>query len=126
MYDTLPLPSTVAAALEQGRLRKRQRRLMSYPLVIRLFGCTGTAAREGDGSAPFSQVRIVAVTARAGHAMLGAILEGSRAGEQTLLACLVRRRPDLVTGRVICFDRNFPGYDLISAIVNAGGHIVSR
>jgi hypothetical protein len=30
------------------------------------------------------------------------------AGEQTLLARLVRRRPDLFAGHVICFDRNFP------------------
>ncbi len=68
-----------------------------------MFGSTGT----GDDSAPFPQLRIVALTARAGRAMLGAIPGSSRAGEQTLLARLVRRRPDLVAGRVICFDRNF-------------------
>ena len=62
----------------------------------KMFGCTGTAAWEGDGSAPFPQVRIVALTARAGRAMLGAILDSTRAGEQTLLARLVRRRPELV------------------------------
>jgi len=39
--------------------------------------------------------------------MLGAIPGSGRAGEQTLLKRLVRRRPDLVAGRVICFDRNF-------------------
>jgi hypothetical protein len=39
--------------------------------------------------------------------MLGAICGRARAGEQTLLARLVRRRPELVAGRVICFDRNF-------------------
>jgi len=38
----------------------------------------------------------------------------------------VRRRPDLVAGRVICFDRNFPGYDLITAILHAGGHVIAR
>jgi hypothetical protein len=96
------------------------------PANRKAFGCTGTAAREGEGSAPFPQVRIVAVTARAGRAMLGAITGSSRAGEQTLLARLVRRRPGLVTGRVICFDRNFPGYDLITAILDAGGHVVAR
>ncbi len=68
-----------------------------------MFGSTGT----GDDSAPFPQLRIVALTARAGRAMLGAIPGSSRAGEQTLLRRLVRRRPDLVAGRVICFDRNF-------------------
>ena len=81
------------------------------------FGCTGTAAQDGTGSAPFPQVRIVAVTARAGRAMLGAICGRARAGEQTLLARLVRRRPELFAGRVTCFDRNFPGYDLVSAIL---------
>ena len=91
-----------------------------------MFGCTGTASQDGEGSAPFPQLRVVALTARAGRAMLGAILGRARAGEQTLLARLVRRRPDLVAGRVICFDRNFPGYDLITAIVNAGGHVVAR
>ena len=58
--------------------------------------------------------------------MLGAVLGGAAAGEQTLLKRLVRRRPDLVAGRVICFDRNFPGYDLIMAILDAGGHIIAR
>ena len=90
------------------------------------FGCAGTAAQDGEGSAPFPQLRIVALTARAGRAMLGAILGSTRAGEQTLLARLARRRPELFAGRVICFDRNFPGYDLICAIVNAGGHVVAR
>jgi Insertion element 4 transposase N-terminal len=96
------------------------------PANRKAFGCTGTAAQDGPGSAPFPQVRIVAVTARAGRAMLGAILGSTRAGEQTLLARLVRRRPGLVAGRVICFDRNFPGYDLITAILDAGGHVVAR
>jgi hypothetical protein len=96
------------------------------PQNRREFGCTGTAEQDGEGAAPFPQVRIVALTARAGRAMLGAILGRARAGEQTLLARLVRRRPDLVAGRVLCFDRNFPGYELITAILAAGGHVVAR
>jgi len=96
------------------------------PANRKAFGCTGTAAQDGPESAPFPQLRIVAVTARAGRAMLGAILGSTRAGEQTLLARLIRRRPGLVAGRVICFDRNFPGYDLITAILDAGGHVVAR
>jgi hypothetical protein len=91
-----------------------------------MFGCTGTATQEGEGSAPFPQIRIVALTGRAGHATLGAICGRARAGEQALLARLVRRRPELVAGRVICFDRSFPGYALITAIVQAGGHVVAR
>ena len=90
------------------------------------FGCTGTAEQDGEGSAPFPQLRVVALTGRAGRAMLGAILGRARAGEQTLLRRLVRRRPDLFAGRVICFDRNFPGHELITAILDAGGHVIAR
>jgi hypothetical protein len=91
-----------------------------------MFGCTGTAEQDGEAAAPFPQLRIVALTARAGRAMLGAILGSTRAGEQTLLKRLARRRPDLFAGRVVCFDRNFPGHELITAILDAGGHVVAR
>jgi hypothetical protein len=96
--------------------------LADTPANRAMFGSTGTT----DDSAPFPQLRIVALTARAGRAMLGAIPGSGAAGEQTLLKRLVRRRPDLVAGRVICFDRNFPGYDLITAILDAGGHVIAR
>jgi hypothetical protein len=33
---------------------------------------------------------------------------------------------ELVVGRVICSDRNFPGHKLITAILHAGGHVVAR
>ena len=56
--------------------------LADTPVNRAAFGSTGTA----DDSAPFPQLRIVGVAARAGRAMLGAILGSSRAGEQTLLA----------------------------------------
>ena len=96
--------------------------LADTPANRAFFGSTGTA----DDSSPFPQLRIVAVTARAGRAMLGAILGQPGTGEQTLLKRLVRRRPGLFAGRVTCFDRNFPGYDLITAILAAGGHVIAR
>ena len=96
--------------------------LADTPANRAMFGSTGTA----DDSAPFPQLRVVALTARAGRAMLGAILGSSSAGEQTLLKRLAKRRPDLFAGRVTCFDRNFPGYDLITAILAAGGHVIAR
>jgi hypothetical protein len=96
--------------------------LADTPANRAMFGSAGTA----DDSSPFPQLRVVALTARAGRAMLGAIMGGSSAGEQTLLKRLVKRRPDLFAGRVTCFDRNFPGYDLIMAILAAGGHVVAR
>ena len=96
--------------------------LADTPANRAMFGSAGTA----DDSSPFPQLRIVALAARAGRAMPGAILGSSRAGEQTLLKRLARRRPELFADRVTCFDRNFPGYDLITAILDAGGHIVAR
>jgi Insertion element 4 transposase N-terminal len=96
--------------------------LADTPANRAMFGSTGT----GDDSSPFPQLRVVALTARAGRARVGAILGSCRAGEQTLLKRLARRRPDLFVGRVTCFDRNFPGYDLIKAILDAGGHVVAR
>ncbi|MGH3401988.1 MAG: transposase domain-containing protein, partial [Streptosporangiaceae bacterium] len=96
--------------------------LADTPANRAFFGSTGTA----DDSSPFPQLRIVAVTARAGRAVLGAVFGQAGAGEQTLLKRLVKRRPGLFAGRVICFDRNFPGYDLITAILDAGGHVIAR
>jgi hypothetical protein len=90
------------------------------------FGCAGTKTKKGYGEAPFPQVRAVVVTARAGRAKLGAIMGRARAGEQALLARLIRRRPELFAGRVFCFDRNFPGHKIITAILDAGGHVVAR
>jgi hypothetical protein len=63
--------------------------LADTPANRAMFGSTGT----GDDSSPFPQLRIVALTARAGRAMLGAILGSGRAGEQTLLKRLAKRRP---------------------------------
>ena len=96
--------------------------LADTPANRAMFGSTGT----GDDSSPFPQLRVVALAARAGRAMPGAILGSSRAGEQTLLKRLARRRPELFAGRVTCFDRNFPGHELITAILGAGGHVVAR
>jgi Insertion element 4 transposase N-terminal len=96
--------------------------LADTPANRAFFGTTGTAG----GSSPFPQLRVVALTARAGRAMTGAILGRACDGEQTLLKRLARRRPDLFAGRVTCFDRNFPGYGLVSAILLAGGQVIAR
>ena len=96
--------------------------LADTPANRKAFGSAGTA----DDSSPFPQLRVVALTARAGRATLGAILGSCRAGEQTLLKRLAKRRPGLFAGRVTCFDRNFPGHELITAITGAGGHVVAR
>ena len=86
------------------------------------FGTTGT----GDGSSPFPQLRVVALTARACRAIRGAVLGKSSDGEQTLLKTLASEQPGLFAGRVTLFDRNFPGHDVILAILLAGGHVIAR
>ncbi|MDQ2812232.1 MAG: hypothetical protein M3Z75_10235 [Actinomycetota bacterium] len=86
------------------------------------FGTTGTA----DGSSPFPQLRVVAVTARAGHAILGAAMGTTSEGEQTLLKTLAAEQPGIFARRVTCFDRNFPGHGLILAILLAGGQVIAR
>jgi hypothetical protein len=86
------------------------------------FGTTGT----GDGSSPFPQLRIVALAARAGRAIRGAVLGRACDGEQTLLKTLADEQPGLFAGRVTLFDRNFPGHDLILAVLLAGGHVIAR
>jgi hypothetical protein len=86
------------------------------------FGTTGT----GDGSSPFPQLRIVALAARAGRAIRGAVLGKASEGEQTLLKTLASEQPGLFAGRVTLFDRNFPGHDLVLAVLLAGGHVIAR
>ena len=86
------------------------------------FGSAGTAG----GTGPFPQLRIIALPARAGRAIIGAVLGSCRAGEQTLLKRLVKRRPFLFAGQVTCFDRCFPGHGLVAEIRAAGGHIIAR
>jgi Insertion element 4 transposase N-terminal len=100
--------------------------LAGTPANRAMFGCTGTRDQKGPGSAPFPQLLAVVITARAGRAKLGAITGAARAGEQTLLYRLIRRRPDLFAGRVFAFDRNFPGHKIITAILDAGGHAAAR
>ena len=58
--------------------------------------------------------------------MLGAILGRARAGEQTLLKRLVRRPPGPRTAASSASTVIFPGYDLITAILHAGGHVIAR
>jgi len=100
--------------------------LADTPANRAMFGCTGTRSQNGPGSAPFPQLLAVVITARAGRAKLGAITGRARAGEQTMLARLIRRRPELFADRVFTFDRNFPGHKIITAILDAGGHVVAR
>ena len=100
--------------------------LADTPANRAMFGCAGTKTFKGYGQAPFPQLLAVIVTMRAGRAILGAITGSARAGEQTLLLRLIRRCPELFRGQVFCFDRNFPGYAIIAALIDAGAHVVAR
>ena len=83
-----------------------QVRLRATPANREAFGSTGTA----DDSAPFPQLRAVVATARAGRAMLGAAMDASTAGEQTLTARMADEHPGVFCpGRCILVDRTFLG-----------------
>lgn len=89
------------------------------------FGGSGTAQGEGGGS--FPQLRAVVATAWAGRAVLGAVMDASSVGEQTLIRRLASERPAVFgPGRVFLFDRNFLGYELIRQILACGAHLVMR
>ena len=113
--------------------------LPATPGNLAVFSCTGVSkdtrwtGRAGKGQAaravpdgPFPHLRCLLITARAGRAMLGAAADATDAGEQSLVARLVRDHPGLFAGRVFLMDRNFLGYHLITAILDAGGHLIMR
>jgi Transposase DDE domain/Insertion element 4 transposase N-terminal len=90
------------------------------------FGSSGTSGGTGG---PFPQVRVVVATARAGRALLDAVLGASRVGEMTLAWRLLRQRPDLFTpGHVYLLDRNFGSYEFLHTIhrQGKGAHFVVR
>lgn len=106
---------------------------------LEVFSCTGvskdtrwkgrgTKGRPGKAVAEgsFPHLRCLLVTARAGRAVLGAAADTTDTGERSLVARLVRERPELFAGRVFLMDRNFLGYHLITAILDAGGHLIMR
>jgi hypothetical protein len=122
--------------------------LPATPQNLAVFSCTGVSkdtrwkgqggkglgvkeqgARKGPDAGArgsFPHLRCLLVTARAGRAVLGAAADTTDAGEQSLVARLVRDHPELFAGRVFLMDRNFLGYHLITAIIKAGGHLIMR
>jgi hypothetical protein len=58
--------------------------LADTPANRKAFGCTGTAAQDGEGAAPFPQLRVVALTARAGRAAQRARTGGGVCGSDGL------------------------------------------
>ncbi len=104
-------PVTTAGAEPEGLLGDLlvcavdgfQARLAETPDNRERFGGSGTS--EGGS---FPQLRAVLATVWAGRAVLGAAVDASSVGEQTLIRRLVAEHPDLFcTGRVFLFDRNF-------------------
>ena len=53
-------------------------------------------------------------------------MDACSAGEQTLIARLVAGHPEIFQGRAFVVNRNFLGYELTTAILDAGGHLVMR
>jgi hypothetical protein len=100
-----------------------QARVPDTPANRAAFGSSGTS----DDSAPFPQLRAVLATARAGRSVLGAAMDASAVGEQTLTARMADEHPEVFTrGRCFLVDRNFLGHELINDILGCGAHLVMR
>ena len=126
--------------------------LPATPENLKVFSCTGVAkdarpgkekktakaknggkgkkkggeGKEEPAEGAFPHLRCLLVTFFAGRAVLCAAADTTDLGEQSLVARLVRERPGLFAGRVFLTDRNFLGYELITAILDAGGHLIMR
>jgi Insertion element 4 transposase N-terminal/Transposase DDE domain len=87
------------------------------------FGSAGTS----DDSAPFPQLQAQIVCVAGNRASLGAAWGPASAGEQTLTWRLVTEHPEIFApGRVIIFDRCWPGAELVAAIARLGAHVICR
>jgi len=87
------------------------------------FGSSGTA----DNTAPFPQARGIIAAAAGSRGALGLEFGPSGDGEQTLTRRMVRHHPQVfAAGRLFLVDRNFPGFELIKDIRQAGAHLLMR
>jgi hypothetical protein len=87
------------------------------------FGSTGTS----DDSAPFPQLQAQIVCVAGNRAALGAAWGPASASEQALTWRLVKEEPEIfAAGRVILFDRCWPGAELVAAIARLGAHVICR
>ena len=78
-----------------------------------------------DDSSPLPQLKDLAVTARAGRARYQRDPRQRSCRGATLLKRLVKTPPDLFASRVTLM-RDFSGHELITAILDAGGHVIAR
>ena len=74
---------------------------------------------------PFPQLRIVALIARAGRAMLGAVLGQAGTGEQTCSSAWCGGARSCSPGSSSASTAT-SRHDLITAILDAGGHVAAR
>jgi hypothetical protein len=87
------------------------------------FGSSGTS----DDSAPFPQVQAQIVCVAGDRATLGAAWGAASQSEQALTWRLVKDHPGIfAAGRVIIFDRCWPGAELVAAIARLGAHVICR
>jgi hypothetical protein len=91
------------------------------------FGSAGTSDDGADS--PFPLARAVLATARAGRAMLAAVIDASWIGEQTLAHRLITEHPAHFTDECLYLvDRNFLSFAFVQAVHRGGqgAHLVAR
>jgi hypothetical protein len=93
--------------------------LPDTPDNARTFGRPATGRAEGA----FPQVRLLALCELGTHAVCGLAIKPLRHGEPSMVGPLLDH---LGPGMLLIWDRGFFSYELISAAVHRGGHLLAR
>jgi hypothetical protein len=93
--------------------------LPDTPDNARTFGRPTTGRAEGA----FPQVRLLALCELGTHAVCGLAIKPLRHGEPSMVGQLLDH---LGPGMLLIWDRGFFSYELISAVVHRGAHLLAR
>jgi hypothetical protein len=93
--------------------------LTDTPANARAFGRPGTGRAEGA----FPQARLLALCELGTHAVCGLAIKPLCHGEPSMVAPLLDQ---LGPGMLLIWDRGFFSYELISAVVRRGAHLLAR
>jgi hypothetical protein len=93
--------------------------LPDTPANARAFGRPTTGRAEGA----FPQARLLALCELGTHAVCGLAIKPLRYGEPSMVAPLLDQ---LGPGMLLIWDRGFFSYELISAVVRRGAHLLAR
>ena len=118
----LAAPDTPAAFYRGMRLMALDGTVLDMPDTpanAAIFG----RPRSGRSDGAFPQVRLLVLCELGTHAVCGLALRPLAYGEQCMVPQLLRR---VAAGSLLLWDRNFLSYELISAVLERGVHLLAR